>query len=85
MGDVDEVALTVLSAWGVVRRMAGHKASGGALVSRIWPYGDHDGSERTSVVIHDLTEREAAEAALHESEELYRSILKASPDDNHGH
>ena len=33
------------------------------------------------MVIHDLTEREAAEAALHESEELYRSILKASPDD----
>ena len=29
----------------------------------------------------DHTERAAAEAALHESEELYRSILKASPDD----
>jgi PAS domain S-box-containing protein len=51
----------------------------GAVSTRI--YADHDGEERTSMVIHDLTEREAAEAALHESEELYRSILKASPDD----
>ena len=51
----------------------------GAVSTRV--YADHDGSARTSMVIHDLTEREAAEAALHESEELYRSILKASPDD----
>ena len=49
------------------------------ITSRV--YTDHDGAERTSMVIRDLSEREAAEASLRESEELYRSILRASPDD----
>ncbi len=32
-------------------------------------------------VVHDITQSKLAEAALQESEELYRSILNASPDD----
>ena len=44
-------------------------------------YTDFDGVERASVSIRDLSERDATQQALRQSEELYRSILRASPDD----
>ena len=50
-----------------------------SITSRV--YTDPDGVECTSMVIHDRTEHEEDEAALRESDELYRSILSASPDD----
>ena len=43
-------------------------------------YTDPSGQDRTSMVIRDLTERVAAEAALLESEERYRSVVERASD-----
>ena len=48
----------------------------GDVVSSI--YTDYHGRERTSVVIRDMSAREATHAALRESEERYRSVVAAS-------
>lgn len=85
--DLEEVASSIhesaqnLSAWKQEYRVQFADGNIHTLFGNAIPQKEADGSVLWHGYISDITERKQAEELIRENENLYRSILKASPDD----